>query len=59
MKTAVNMLAIKPTLNVTANPLIGPVPYDSKATAAISVVRLESKICWMVLLKRSWSTEPV
>ena len=39
---AVNIEVKIPIVNVTANPLIGPVPIINKATAAINVVTLES-----------------
>ena len=41
---AVNMLAIKPTVSVTAKPLIGPVPNLNNKIAAIIVVTFESNI---------------
>ena len=43
-KIAVNIEAIRPTLNVIANPLIGPVPNWNNTTAAIKDVKLESII---------------
>ena len=41
---AVNIEAIRPTLNVIAKPLIGPVPNWNSTTAAINDVKLESII---------------
>ena len=37
-KTPVNSVVKIPIINVTANPLIGPVPYVYKTTPAINVV---------------------
>ena len=42
--TAVNMLAINPMMSVTANPLIGPVPYWSSKRPPMNVVTWPSKI---------------
>jgi hypothetical protein len=41
---AVKSDATIPKISVTANPLIGPVPFHSSIKAVISVVRLESII---------------
>ena len=41
---AVNIEVAIPIDSVTANPLIGPVPYMNSTMAAINVVRFESTI---------------
>ena len=43
-KIAVNIEIKMPSDNVTANPLIGPVPNWNSTSAVISVVRFESKM---------------
>ena len=43
-KIAVNIDAIKPTLNVMAKPFIGPVPNWKRTTDAINDVIFESTI---------------
>ena len=43
-KTAVNMLARMPIDRVTAKPFIGPVPKLKRKRAAISVVKLASRM---------------
>ena len=52
--TAVNMLATRLMISVTAYPLIGPVPNWKRKTAEMTVVRFESK---MVLKAREKPTE--
>ena len=49
-KIAVNIEQIIPTLNVVANPLIGPEPINDKTKAVNRVVILASKIVSKALL---------
>ena len=54
-KMAVNMEATMPRESVPAKPRIGPVPNWYRMAAAMIVVRLESVIEMLALLKRSGS----
>ena len=49
-KTAVNIEQIIPTLNVVANPFIGPEPIKERIKAVISVVTLASRIVIKAIL---------